>query len=158
LGFNQRAGNLSVRINGKEIHKGAVSATMNIPFKNFTQVENKITLEAIGSAKFLGDANVVNYFKTQNVRRIEKPFSLNTTQFSQLPGLISFRVVAVDKPGGLNVKIENNGTKLISYQLVTERTYNIPFGNTTAKLGNNKLIIEAVDGAEFYVKDVGVWT
>ena len=149
-------GDLAVQLNGKTIFNGSVERLITIPISKIEK-QNVLLLYADKDGVFEGAAVLALRFIETIETKFEMPLNISQQDYSKLPGEIRFKIVSVEKPGGFAVRIMSGDKTLYSdFARAEQRSYRFVFTKTEAQLGANRLIIEAVDGSAFWIKDLQV--
>ncbi|GEM_PF-5799402 len=163
LFFTNTQGKVRVRVNDKIVLERQVSTEEVISFdKNELFDNNKVVIDAWDGSSFLGRAVVEKHVLNEAVGRAELGFYLNETEYNWVvrkPGKVTFDIVRIDKPGQFILKIKNsNGNVVLTRTLETsQQSYEEYYTSSHVKPGNNTVVIEAVDGSLFWVRDLKVW-
>ncbi|MBI5061035.1 MAG: hypothetical protein HZB67_01860 [Candidatus Aenigmarchaeota archaeon] len=158
LQLDDRFGKIIVELNGREIFRGYAESFELVKFSDRIGYENLLTIKSERDSRFTGTATLNIYYKDIVKTKIELPFNITSRQYSDgLRGYIKFYLADVSRDGGYTVKIYNNGEQLFSdYQKAEEGYESFLFGKGNVRVGENLLVIEAVDKAAFYTRNVEV--
>jgi hypothetical protein len=121
--------------------------------------ENTLAIKAGPGAKAVGSAALQITYLTITEKRHEALLNLSGSQYGKLPGHITFDVLSVLQPGGIQVKLVQGGqTKLAEQFDAIPGAVAVPIMPVNYVAGQAaQLTIEGVDGSLFYVRNLKVW-
>ncbi|MBI4895470.1 MAG: hypothetical protein HY831_03170 [Candidatus Aenigmarchaeota archaeon] len=163
LFFTNAQGKIRVRVNDRIVLEREVAQEELISFDRSELFDNNnVVIDAWDGSSFTGRAIVEKHILNEAVGRVELGFYLNETDYNWVvrkPGKITFDIVRIDKPGQFVLKIRNsNGNVVLTRTLDTsQQSYEEYYTASHVKPGNNTVIIEAVDGSLFWIRDLKVW-
>lgn len=157
LHFDEHFGVAIIELNGKEIFRGPVDEFQLVKFSNMIGYENLLTIKSERNSRLVGNAVLKIFYNAPVSTKIQVPFNVSQSKYNTLRGYITFSVVDVSKAGGYVVKIYNGNDILYNQYMRAEEGYqSFTFTSRNVRVGENLLVIEAVDGGVFAVKNVGV--
>lgn len=160
LNMDENMGDIVISMNDLLLYSGPVKNVQSIKFnKDILQYGNNIlTISAKQDSRLTGHARMLVYYTTKHTTRMEVPFNINTSEYTQMKnGQISFSITSIVSNGGLTVKIVNaNDVLYNNYATVNAQSYSFDFAKSEIRQGTNYLVIEAVDNAVFAIANIAV--
>ncbi len=157
LAFDRAVGGAEIRLNNRLVFNGPLQDTQAIDIdKAFLEIgENVITFVPHQDSIFEGRASLIAFFKVAQENIMRVPLNFTLSEVEHQPGIISFEIVEVQRPGGLAVKLfKGNEVLFADFATLAEGLYIFELRN--AKVGLNVLTIQAVDGSAFLLKNLDV--
>lgn len=163
LFFTNAQGKIRVRVNDRIVLERQVAAEEVVSFDRSELFDNNnVVIDAWDGSSFSGRVVVEKHVANEAVGRAELDFHLNETEYNWVvrkPGKITFDIVRIDRPGQFILKIKNSdGNVVLTRTLETsQQSYEEYYTSSHVKPGNNTVVIEAIDGSLFWIRDLKVW-
>ena len=160
LYLQDNTGALRINLNGKEIFGSIARDFQPIRFSKYDlrKGQNIFTFTASSNSKFRGDTTMVLFYKQADEKTVKAILNLTISEHDNMKsGTIKFKIVDVQKQGGVAVRIVNRGdTTFSAFARAETGFYSFDLIEDDLQQGISTVIVEQLDGASFLVKDLDV--